>query len=364
MAGMIKHYFAGGNTSKGFFSVYDSCLKDLNKIFILKGGPGTGKSTLIKAVGDFWADNGLDIEYMHSPFDPDKLEGVKILSGLNVSVVNGLSPNNIEAKAPGAIEKYINLGEGWDTGKLILQRDKIIHYNDIIDQWMEKAYGTFSEALKIHDDWEKIYIDSMDFEKADALTQTLIKEFYGNISLNKMSAVKHRFLGAATPKGAVDFVPNLTEDIAKRYFIKGRPGSGKSTMLKKIAQAGRMRGFDVEIYHCGFDPDSIDMVIVRELSIAIFDSTAPHEYFPSREGDEILDLYGDIIEAGTDEVFADKIDEVSKLYKGCMKAATSYLAEAKTTKDELSQLYTDTMDFEVVNKIKDSIMTEIERLRD
>ena len=34
--------------------------------------------------------------------------------------------------------------------------------------------------------------------------------------------------------------------------------------------------FDVEIYHCGFDPHSLDMVIVREVGIAIFDSTSPH----------------------------------------------------------------------------------------
>ena len=43
------------------------------------------------------------------------------------------------------------------------------------------------------------------------------------------------------------------------------------------------------------------MVIVRELGFAIFDSTAPHEYFPSREGDEIIDMYALIVTPGTDE---------------------------------------------------------------
>ena len=98
--------------------------------------------------------------------------------------------------------------------------------------------------------------------------------------MNKPSKVQHRFLGAATPVGAVDFVPNLTEDVPKRYFIKGRPGSGKSTMLKKIVAEGEKRGFDIEVYHCGFDPNSLDMIIIRELGIAIFDSTAPHEILP------------------------------------------------------------------------------------
>ncbi|WP_054860951.1 hypothetical protein [Gracilibacillus sp. JCM 18860] len=79
--------------------------------------------------------------------------------------------------------------------------------------------------------------------------------------------------------------------MTKRYFIKGRAGSGKSTLLKKVVSASKERGFDIEVYHCGFDPESVDMVVIRELSVCLFDSTDPHEYFPKRKGDEIVDLY-------------------------------------------------------------------------
>ena len=112
-----------------------------------------------------------------------------------------------------------------------------------------------------------IYKANIDFEKLNGLTNKLIEGFYRDIVLNKKADVRHRFLGAATPKGAVDFIPNITEGIQKRYFLKGRPGSGKSTMLKKIAKAAEQRGFDVEVYHCGFDPHSLDMVIVREVGL-------------------------------------------------------------------------------------------------
>ena len=155
----------------------------------------------------------------------------------------------------------------------------------------------------------------MDFEKANQLTDSLLTSFFGEVTLNKPSKVQHRFLGAATPVGAVDFVPNLTEDVPKRYFIKGRPGSGKSTMLKKIVAEGEKRGFDIEVYHCGFDPNSLDMIIIRELGIAIFDSTAPHEYFRSRDSDEIIELYGTIIAEGTDEKFAEPIRECTVKYR-------------------------------------------------
>ncbi|WP_313802899.1 PRK06851 family protein [Cytobacillus sp.] len=358
MAGKIKNYFAGGNTARGFYSLYDSNLQGLNRIFILKGGPGTGKSSLMKAIGTEWADKGYDIDYLHCSSDNDSIDGV-LIPELKVGIVDGTAPHVIEPKAPGAIEEYVNLGEAWDSKVLANQKEKILRISMEVSRSFEAAYRTFGEALEIHDRWEKIYFENMDFSEADRLTNKLIVEFYGNIYVNKQSDVRHRFLGAATPKGAVDFIPNLTEDVPKRYFVKGRAGTGKSTMLKKLAAEAINRGLDIEIYHCGFDPHSLDMLIIREMGLAIFDSTSPHEYFPSREGDEIIDTYEEIVNQGTDEIFAEQIHEISNQYKEKMKEAISYLAQAKEHRDNLEAIYIDAMDFSVVDQLKDDIRTEI-----
>ncbi|MFE8697774.1 PRK06851 family protein [Cytobacillus sp. FJAT-53684] len=358
MAGKILNYFAGGNTARGFYSLYESNLQGLDRLFILKGGPGTGKSSLMKAIGTEWAEKGYDIEYLHCSSDNDSIDGV-IIPALKVGIVDGTAPHVIEPKAPGAIEEYVNLGEAWDSNALALQKEKILQINQRVSQLFETAYCKFAEALKIHDEWEKIYIENMDFGKADQLKNKLLQQFYGEIHLNKKSDVRHRFLGAATPKGAVDFVPNLTEGLSKRYFVKGRAGTGKSTLLKKLAAEAEKRGFDIEIYHCGFDPHSLDMIIVRELGLAIFDSTSPHEYFPSRAGDEIIDTYEYMVIPGTDEIFAEQISEISKQYKAKMKEAISYLAQAKAQRDELEAIYIQAMDFKIVDRLKDEIRTEI-----
>lgn len=361
MAGKIKNYFAGGNTARGFFNLYDSNLQGLDRLYILKGGPGTGKSSLMKKIGQEWVENGFDIEFLHCSSDNHSIDGV-IIPALKVGIVDGTAPHVIEPKAPGAVEEYINLGEAWNAKQLGMQKRIIEKLTKQISESFEKAYATFKEALEIHDDWEKVYMNSMDFKKADQLTNKLIQTFFGKMKLNKQSDVRHRFLGAATPNGAVDFVANLTEDVAKRYFIKGRPGSGKSTLLKKLAAAAEERGVDAEIYHCGFDPYSLDMVILRELGIAIFDSTAPHEYFPSRDGDEILDMYELLIEPGTDEIFADFINKISEKYRAKMNEATSYLARAKQLHDELEEIYIAAMDFSVVEKFQNRMAQEISEL--
>lgn len=354
----IIRYFASGNTGRGFYSLFDDVLKDLDRIFILKGGPGTGKSSLMKEIGSRWLKAGYDLEYIHCSLESESIDGV-IIPSLKVAVVDGTRPHIIEPKIPGVVEEYVNLGTAWDSQALIKEKEAIFQLNDQIGGFFQKAYASFAEALTIHDEWEKIYINNMNFAKAERLTEKLTESFFGTITLNKQAKEKHRFLGAATPTGPVDFIPNLTGDLKKRYFIKGRPGSGKSTMLKKLAEEGKKRGFDVEVYHCGFDPNSIDMVIFRELSIAIFDSTLPHEYFPSRQGDEIIDLYGTVIDEMTDDLFAEQIAAVSKQYKEKMKEGTENLAKAKALRDQLESIYIKTVDFSIVDQLREEIDGQI-----
>ncbi|PFG06229.1 PRK06851 family protein [Bacillus sp. es.034] len=358
MTGKIRHYYAGGNTAKGFYSLYDSVLDGLERVYILKGGPGTGKSSLMKTIGKRFEENGLNVDYLHCASDNQSIDGV-LFPEFGVGIVDGTAPHIIEPKAPGVIEEYVNLGVAWDRDALNGHKEEILALNDNIASLFQKAYHTFASSLSAHDDIEEIYIANMDFVKANELTNELISLFFEENCLPKSSIVKHRFLGAATPDGAVDYIQNLTEDVGKRYFIKGRAGSGKSTMLKKIASAAEVKGYDVEVYHCGFDPNSLDMLIIREKGIAIFDSTAPHEYFPDRESDEIIDMYERCITEGTDEKYAVDIERTTKAYKDKMNEAISYLRDAKKLREQLESIYIEAMDFAKVNMIREGIFQEI-----
>lgn len=84
------------------------------------------------------------------------------------------------------------------------------------------------------------------------------------------------FLGNNTAYG---FVGNYeTELINKRRVIllKGGPGTGKSSILKRLAAEAKNRGLDYELWYCSGDPDSLDGVYIKELDTAIVDATAPH----------------------------------------------------------------------------------------
>ena len=101
------------------------------------------------------------------------------------------------------------------------------------------------------------------------------------------------FLGANTPRGFVSLYEGLFEAPAPRLrLIKGGPGCGKSTLMKRLAAQAEARGLRALRVFCSGDPDSLDGVILPSLGLAVVDGTAPHVLEPPLCGcgAEYLDL--------------------------------------------------------------------------
>ena len=60
MDGRVRNLYPGGNTPDGFYSYYNYILpqREAEKIFCIKGGPGTGKSTLMKNIAQHFIKEG------------------------------------------------------------------------------------------------------------------------------------------------------------------------------------------------------------------------------------------------------------------------------------------------------------------
>lgn len=353
------HYFACGNTARGFWNFFESNLADLKKVYILKGGPGTGKSTLMKRIGKQYLNKGYDIEYIHCSSDPDSLDGM-IVRSLSFGIVDGTAPHVIEPSIPGAVEEYVNLGISWDTHLLKKAARNIKDIKEQITECYTNVYERFKEALETYDEWKKIYIQNMDIIKAEEMGDYLLELIFSSVVFKEQGRIYHRFLGGSTPYGTMDYVENLTDGLSTRYFIKGRPGSGKSTMLKKLLKKAEELGVTTEVYHCGFDPNSLDMLIFPELSLCIFDSTAPHEYYPKEEHDLVIDMYEECIKPETDEDNVELIEDIKKRYNEMIEEGISYLSKAKALHDELEQYYVRATDYEIVDVLIGDLIEKIE----
>lgn len=201
---------------------------------------------------------------------------------------------------------------------------------------MKEAREAFTQARTVHNGQERIYLEHMDFGAADGISEGLVRRLLGHKSGTRPGRAFHRFFGAATAWGNKDHIPQVIEGLDCRIFIKGRPGTGKSTLLKKVCAAALRRGCDVEVYHCALDVDSVDLIAVRQLGFCLLDSTPPHEYFPSREGDEIIDMYARCVVPGTDEAHAGELNRLEGEYKQLVQKATGHLKEAQ---EALAGLY-------------------------
>ncbi|WP_308639774.1 PRK06851 family protein [Paenibacillus silvisoli] len=346
-----SHYFARGNTARGAHFLYRYAFQGLDKIFVLTGPAGSGKSTVIRALADQLAEKGQHVQYFHSPLRIEELDGI-IATDLKIGVVDGRVCEGISESGAGELV-YIDFAEALDNSRIQSEQlEEIEELSGKLTEAYERAYETFLTALKIHDEWEAYYIKNMDFGKADQIAQELIRELYTGHEGDTPTISRHMFFGAATPKGAYDHIQSLTARLERRIFIKGRPGSGKSTLLKKLAAAAEQKGIVVQVFHCGFDPNSLDMLIFPALGTAIFDSTAPHEYFPDRDGDEILDMYPLTIAEGTDEAYEAEINAIKERYSAKMKEATSYLAQAEAIDSQLKAIHVAAADYSKVKAIR------------
>ncbi|MGN7385066.1 PRK06851 family protein [Paenibacillus sp. SAFN-117] len=360
MRGQAKSYFIVGNTAKGPHSLFDSAYSNVKSLYVLTGGPGTGKSAIIRNLANTMQERGWDVELYHSSLDSEDLDGM-IVAGLQAGLIDGTAcPEALQSGVGNTLEVF-DLDEAVDRNLLQADESRMSELQQEIEHWYNKAIDTYNLGLQIHDEWEKIYIDNMDHAAADRITRELADSLFGVRKDSKPAKVIHRYLGAATSRGPVDFIMPLTEGLPRRIFVKGRPGSGKSTMMKKLAAEAERQGYDVEMFHCGFDPNSLDMLIFPDINVAIFDSTAPHEHFPSRAGDEILDMYEKTFPPGIDEKYADSIAEIRARYTSAMGEANACLAKVKSLRDEWKRLYRKGVDSAKVAEIESRIRGAFEK---
>ena len=118
----VTRYFLGGNTARGFVSFYDGfCRGPEDFLWVIKGGPGCGKSSFMKTIGHAAEDAGLDTEYVLCSGDPDSVDGVYI-PAWHTGYVDGTAPHVIEAVTPGAAGLYLDLGQFYD--RVALQKER------------------------------------------------------------------------------------------------------------------------------------------------------------------------------------------------------------------------------------------------
>lgn len=150
---MVLRFFLGANSGEGFFSLYPQlCREEARRIFVIKSGPGSGKSTamrtLAKALGDAQ-------EEILCSSDPASLDGVVFpdLALLDGTAPHGTAPLGHHTKK-GSIckalrrRKYYGSSTRHGTNRILLQ-DKLfeVRRNCSIKKIKFSEIGSFNGKI-------------------------------------------------------------------------------------------------------------------------------------------------------------------------------------------------------------------------
>ena len=357
LSGTSPSFFLGANTPKGFYSLFSELYspEDGWVLYIIKGGPGTGKSSFMKRVAAAAEKKGLYCERIYCSSDPDSLDAV-IIPSLKVSIADGTAPHVIEPKYPGVSEVIIDLGQYRNDALLRERRSEIISKTKETSAEHKKCVDFLEAARGVDNDIRKIAISAVNTHKTERfLRQLESKEI--PVSSEKDGRMQKRFLSALTPKGLTlfyDTVCTLCENI---WVLEDDFSAVSSLLLKYLTATALNNGHDCIVCPCVMRPDTkIEHLLIPSLGTAFFTANRFHPW----ENDKCRTVncrrfYSEeTLKAHRARLLFDK-----KAKDELLTEAVSHLEKAKSIHDELEKYYIEAMDFERMNTDTEELINKI-----
>lgn len=167
-----NEFFAGANTDKGFFGEYCNLFSEdeLTKLYMIKGGSGTGKSTLIRRCAATARECSADVTLLRCSSDPDSLDGVIIeKEGKRIAVTDATAPHTQEPMYAGACGEIVNCGDHWKSEELEMRRGDIARLTREKGEAYKRAYRYLRAVGELYEATEALsggYLLSEKMEKA------------------------------------------------------------------------------------------------------------------------------------------------------------------------------------------------------
>lgn len=357
----VRHFFPGGNTCYGFHSFYDHIVSSEAKMkIILKGGPGVGKSSLMKYLGEKFHRLNIDIEYHWCSSDPDSLDAL-CLTGKDICVLDGTSPHVVDPRFPGAVDEIVNLGEFLDLEKLRKYQKSIIHLHNVIADYFKLAYLRLQESNFVLKEWQSYYNNTV-----DKMTQNRnILNFCEMLELKPQAnrpKLRHLFASAITPNGIVHHCYSLLDKSYSLYAVKGSPGSSYKLLFYYLLNYIKVNNIYAEVFHNPFDPNEVDIILIPEKNIAVIDlSSYIVDYKTSLNGvhyKQFLDFDQFIIKTNVSP-HKNNIKQAKERFDNGLQSAINLIEQAKIKHDELESYYISAMDFDRVSEVREALFTKI-----
>lgn len=346
-------YFLGANTPEGFYSLMDQMLPraQTRRGYLLKGGAGCGKSSLMKKIGQKAVENGETCEFIYCSGDPTSLDGL-ILPEKGVFLADATAPHVLEPKLTGIVEKYVDLGQFYDQTAL----QPLLGKAEKILEEYPRCYRRAYRCLKGAGELKK---DALESVKTKEIVTKIRKRAAGvirrELPRGSGGAVTRRFLDGVTCQGEI-FLQETVKALCPKVFELSDSYGLSGVFLEEILAAASERGQDAVVCLDPMAPERPRHVLLPNLGVG-FVTVSPEKAEKMKPFRRIrLDamLSGEVLRTNKN-----RLKFSHKVAQSLVAEGIENLAKAKALHDELESLYNPHVDFEGVYQVAEKLEKEI-----
>jgi hypothetical protein len=354
---MIK-YFLGANTPAGFYSLFDELYFPHfdGRLFVIKGGPGTGKSSVMKKVALEAENRGMTVERIYCSSDPSSLDAV-LIDEIKTAVADGTSPHVIEPKYPGAVEEIVNLGECWDSSFLRINREGIIEKSFECASYHKRCVRFLKAYEALETDSRRLVFPSVDVKKLSDYAERLCIRLFPSDGGKKQGRVTRRFLSAVTPEGITLFEESVKDLCDRIICFEDEYGVCSALFMNFVLKNALKNGFDAVVCPCVTNPKKkIDHIIFPEKRLCFVSENSSHAFTAEKERTVSYKRFTD---TALVRKHSARLRFNSRAATELLDEAVMSLANAKSVHDELEKYYVSAMDFDLVHNMAQKLLDDI-----
>jgi len=353
----IPRFFMGTSTKNGFYGFprdyYET--DPAAHAFLIKSGPGTGKSTLLRGVAADFRKTGETVEEILCSSDPDSLDGI-YFPARRVCVFDATAPHILEPREWGLKEEIISLGDALDTEALVKQREEIARAT-------AQNTAAHARARRLLAGVSELFADRVTLSET-ALNPSAVSHIAARLAETELkkpatpcalTGTQRRFLSAVTPKGLLTCF-DTPAALCPRVILLDDPFfAAVSALLEQLKSAAERRGLPAILCPHPLSPDRIAHLLLPSAGVAFVSAEKGGEAFSPTRKLHLKRCY----EQAALNTNKNRTAFEKKCEHALLSAAVEALAEAKKTHDFIEIPYKSAMNFKKANKAKAALYQRI-----
>ena len=347
-------FFAASNSADGFKNYYGKCFERADRLFIIKGGPGTGKSTFMRRVADMAEARGGSVEKYFCSSDHTSLDGVLFDCGDEcVGIIDGTFPHPYIEKLPGLCEEIINTGSFWSRKTLKKNSDKIRELCKNKSASYDNAYAYLRACGNLNEVYSSYDQAKINNEKMIGAITRLMQKIPNGQEYRSLPALINSIgmLGQAH----LDTFEELADKI---YIISDECGS--ESFLKILLDTAKQKKLEVRIAHNPIYYRELDGIYLEKSKLWFVKETALPDDAREKYSNKIRNInMGRFCLSDTREQNKKEKKYCKRLLHRCIDGAERELMRAGEYHFELEKIYKSAMDFEALGSFVSNFCREI-----